>query len=78
MFSSAGQHNPGEDFALFGLEQADVDELREWFCYTKPIGPSIRIVAPQVSREASMFGAITVGTEPGPPVTICPHRDGGS
>jgi hypothetical protein len=76
MFTPASQLNQGEDFALFGLDQAEVDEFREWLCYTKPIGPSIRIVAPPVSQEPSVFCAVTAGTEPGPPVTVCPHRAG--
>jgi hypothetical protein len=27
---------------LSGIEREEIDELREWFCYTKPLGPSIR------------------------------------
>jgi len=50
---------------LSGLEQAEIDELREWYCHTKPIGPSIRIRASSPSGEPG-FGLVAAGHEPGP------------
>jgi len=47
------------------LGLAELDEVREWFCYTKPIGPSIKISATAAFGEQSGFCVIATGTEVG-------------
>jgi hypothetical protein len=48
--------------AHYVLEPDEPMDLWEWFCYVKPIGPSLRISIKQGSREA--LSASTSGTEP--------------
>jgi hypothetical protein len=48
--------------AHYVLEPDEPMDLWEWFCYVKPIGPSLRISIRQGSEEG--FSASTSGTEP--------------
>jgi hypothetical protein len=48
-----------------GLEPDELDELREWFCYTKPMGPGIKIVATPESGEQTGFCVEATGNQPG-------------
>jgi hypothetical protein len=47
--------------AHYVLEPDEPMDLWEWFCYVKPIGPSVRISIGQGSEER--FSASTSGTE---------------
>jgi hypothetical protein len=47
------------------LELTEIDELREWFCYVKPVGPSIKITVTAASAGHG-FCVATTGTEVGP------------
>jgi hypothetical protein len=47
-----------------GLTPAEIDELHEWWSYTKPIGPSVKI---RIKHGAHPdLGLTTTGTELGP------------
>jgi hypothetical protein len=59
------QTHHGEELVFSELEAAELDELREWFCYTKPMGPSIKIVATPASAERAGFCVVATGTETG-------------
>ena len=61
------QHDGSEDLVVAGLHPAEVDGLREWFCYTKPIGRGMRIVVRPTSEEDSAFSVLAAGTEPETP-----------
>jgi len=54
-----------DEVVLSGLEPAEVGELREWFCHTKPLSRSIRIVASPNSGGLG-FGVVVAGNEGGP------------
>jgi hypothetical protein len=47
-----------------GLDPAEVDQLRDWYCNTKPIGPSIRVMVDSGSPGYG-FGLVAAGNEPG-------------
>jgi hypothetical protein len=49
------------------LDGVEIDQLMDWFCYTKPIGPSIRIVATFASG-ARPFSVVAAGNQLGPAV----------
>jgi hypothetical protein len=48
-----------------GLRPAEIDALREWFCHTKPLGPSISISATAGCGGHTDFCAVVAGNEPG-------------
>jgi hypothetical protein len=56
------QEDHGEQLVLSGLREAELDELREWFCYTKPMGSSVKILATSTSGERASFSV--TGNEP--------------
>jgi hypothetical protein len=60
------QPDGSEDLVASGLQPAEVDGLREWFCYTKPIGRGVKIVVRPVSEGESAFSVVAAGTEPEP------------
>jgi hypothetical protein len=55
--------------SVSGLNPDEMDELREWFSYTKPIGPTIRVVAHASSGHAG-FCVVATGNEPGAGETL--------
>jgi len=59
------QTDHGNELLASRLEPAELDVLREWFCYTKPIGPSIKIIATPASDEPSGFCVVATGNQPG-------------
>jgi hypothetical protein len=61
------QQDGSEDLVASGLHPAEVDGLREWFCYTKPIGRGVRIVVRPTYEGDSEFSVLAAGTEPEPP-----------
>jgi hypothetical protein len=63
MFAADFQTEHGNDAVLSGLDAAEIDELREWFCYTKPLGPDIRIAATPASG-GSGFCVVAAGMDP--------------
>jgi hypothetical protein len=54
-----------EEIVLPGLATAEIGELREWFCNTKPLGRSIRIIASPASGGPD-FAVVAAGNEWGP------------
>jgi hypothetical protein len=50
--------------SVSGLEPDEVYALRDWFCYTKPLGPSIRVVTHASTGQAG-FCVVASGNEPG-------------
>jgi len=56
-----------EDLLASGLSSEETDELREWFCYTKPMGHSMKIVARPTPGGDSVFSLVTAGYEPDAP-----------
>jgi hypothetical protein len=65
MLTSAVQPDQGEELVLSGLERAEIYELREWFCYTKPMGPSFKVIATPAAGGHGSFCVVTAGNEPG-------------
>jgi hypothetical protein len=59
--------------AHYVLEADEPMDLWEWFCYVKPIGPSLRISIRQGSQGG--LSASTSGTEPRLSEAISPIRD---
>jgi hypothetical protein len=53
-----------EDLVASGLRAAEVEALRDWFRYTKPIGRSVKIVARPISACDSAYSVLAAGTEP--------------
>ena len=51
--------NGSEELLASGLSSEEVDEIREWFCYTKPMERSMRIVVR--SAPNSGFSVLTAG-----------------
>jgi hypothetical protein len=47
---------------LSGLDPDEVDQLREWYCNIKPLGPSIRIIAS--ASGACGFCVTAAGNQP--------------
>jgi hypothetical protein len=50
-----------------GLNPVKLQELQDWFCYTKPVGTSMKIVARRALKTTPIFRVVAAGTEPGPP-----------
>lgn len=77
MLTSEPQLNSSEESVVYltDLEPADIHGLREWFCYTKPVGPSIRVVASSPGIHCG-FRAVTTGTELGPGEDASPAKRG--
>lgn len=50
-----------EELLYSGADPSEVDELREWLSYTKPLGPSFRIVARRASED--LFCLTSAGNE---------------
>lgn len=48
-----------------GLDAEEIEELRDWYCYTKPIGPSIKIAATPAHEGSPGLFVLSAGTEPG-------------
>jgi hypothetical protein len=71
------QHDGREDLVASGIHPAEVDGLREWFCYTKPIGRTLRIVVRPTSQGDSAFSVLAAGTEPEPaePPNLTPNLE---
>ena len=65
------RHDGSEDLMASGLRPAEVDGIREWFSYTKPIGHGMRIVVRPTSEVDSAFSLLAAGTEPEPPESEC-------
>jgi hypothetical protein len=53
-----------EEFIISGLGPVEIAELREWFSYTKPVGPSMRVVAIPASGGDEGFRVVAAGSEP--------------
>ena len=52
-----------KELVVSELKPAEIDELREWFSNTKPIGPSIRIVTPPLPDGTRALRIVSLGTE---------------
>jgi hypothetical protein len=52
------------ELTVSGLESDEIHALWEWFCYTKPLGEGIRVVAPRSAVHAG-FSVVAAGNEPG-------------
>jgi hypothetical protein len=65
------QQDGSEDLVVSGIPPAEVPGLREWFCYTKPIGRATRIVVRPTSQGDSAFTVQAAGTEPEPSESEC-------
>jgi hypothetical protein len=50
----------GVQLLASGLTPGEVDQVLDWWRYTKPFGPNVRIV---VRASGSAFGVITTGTD---------------
>lgn len=56
-----------EDLLASGLSSEETGDLREWFCYTKPMERSMKIVARAMPGGDSVFSVVTAGCEPDAP-----------
>ena len=45
-----------------GVDAAQMDDLREWFCYIKPLGEDMIVVAHSESNEDPVFRVHVSGT----------------
>lgn len=73
MLTSVVHSDHGEELTV-GIGPEEVDELREWFCYTKPLGPSVRVVATSTSGGYGGFRVVAAGNKPGPVEETGPAR----
>ena len=62
---STVEQNQELELLASGLDPAELAEVREWFCYTKPMGPSLRIVATPASGGFDGFGVVAAGNQAG-------------
>jgi hypothetical protein len=58
------QPDDTEQVLASGLDSEEVDELREWFCYTKPIGDDMKLVARPASEKEFIFCVHAAGNAP--------------
>ena len=65
-FRAVTQRDTGEQLVVSGLEPGEVRALKDWFCYTKPIGPSRRVVVLPAPGGRIGFCVLATGNEPGP------------
>ena len=49
-----------------GLSPGEIEQLRDWFCYTKPLGSSMKIVTRSKAISGACFSVLIAGHEPGP------------
>jgi hypothetical protein len=52
-----------EKILVSGLKQGQADDLRDWFCYTKPIGSDVKIVARPRARTRPGFSVRIAGSD---------------
>ena len=64
----AVQEDGSEQLLASGLDTGKAHELEEWWRYTKPFGPGVKIVVR--SHLQAVAGWSTTGTEPRLPGTI--------
>jgi hypothetical protein len=57
--------NSADELVACELDPEEIEELREWYCYTKPIGPSVKIVATMAHDASPSLYVLSVGTELG-------------
>ena len=53
----------GEELLASGLNSEEIDELRDWFCYTTPMARSMKIVARSTRGVGPCFSVVTAGHE---------------
>jgi hypothetical protein len=63
---ATAQEDGTRELLVCDLSPAEIDQFREWFCYTKPFGRSMKVVALPKSRGGSIFCVRATGTDPGP------------
>jgi len=51
-----------EEVTAHGLDTSEIDDLREWFCYTKPLGRSVKIVAMPAQEGSPYLSVLSAGT----------------
>jgi hypothetical protein len=51
------QPDGGETLLLSSLDASEAQELWEWYCYTKPIGPAVRLALKQDFRSTCCITA---------------------
>jgi hypothetical protein len=58
-----------EEVLASGLDTQWVEELHDWFCYTKPISHDLKIVARANSEGDILFSIRAAGNQAGQPAT---------
>jgi hypothetical protein len=53
-----------EELLASGLSSKEIAALREWFCYTKPLGHGVKIAVRSGPNSGSEFSVIASGHEP--------------
>ena len=68
-------HQDGrEQLLASGLDSGKAGELGDWWRYTKPFGPGVKIVVR--SNLQDVVGWSTAGTQLGPPAAVeAPHSE---
>jgi hypothetical protein len=56
-----------EELLASGLTSEETGDIREWFCYTKPMDRGMKIVARPMPGGDSVFSVVTAGYEPDVP-----------
>ena len=52
-----------ERILVSAIDRARADDLLNWFCYTKPMGGDLKIIARPRSRSHPVFCVHTAGTD---------------
>jgi hypothetical protein len=58
-----------EEVLASDLDTRWIDELHDWFCYTKPINQDLKVVARTNSEGDVLFCVHAAGNQAGKPVT---------
>ncbi len=53
----------GEELLVAGLSRAEVNDIKEWFWYTKPLGADVKILVRNASEVLDSL--VCAGTEGG-------------
>jgi hypothetical protein len=61
----------GEELLASGLSSKEIEAVRDWFRYTKPLGQSMKIAVRDGPKSDSEFSVISAGHEPDT-AEICP------
>jgi hypothetical protein len=53
----------GEELLASGLSSKEIADLRDWFCYTKPLGHGMKIAVRPAPQSGGGFSLVTAGQQ---------------